>query len=411
MNRVVITGTGAVTGMGNGVDALMQGIENRRCATLRMPGWEKYKGLRSLVGVPVELPSAGHIPRKVRRSMGRLSLLAVFAAEEALLSAGIDRTELASDRCGCVAGSTMGGAEALNDTFETMLPDHDLTKLSAMKFFQTIPHTAAMNIAQFLGLQGIVMATAAACASSLQAVGTGFDLIRSGRQSLMLCGGAEELHPTVTGSFDILFASSASFNEDPQRTPRPFDTERDGIVCGEGAGILVLEEYEHAKKRGAPVLAEITGYHTCGSGAHVSQADRPSMVRCMNSALSRASVHACDIDLVNAHATATRHGDAQEAKAVASVLGPDVPVHSLKGYIGHTLGASGAVELAAVLEMMKRETVYPTLNLEKVDEDCRGVHHVRETINKQLNTILKNCFAFGGINASLVVRKVTTGEK
>ncbi|MCF8044642.1 MAG: beta-ketoacyl-ACP synthase [Desulfarculaceae bacterium] len=411
MNRVVITGTGAVTGMGNGVDALMEGIENRRCATLRMPGWEKYKGLRSLVGVPVELPSARHIPRKVRRSMGRLSLLAVFAAEEALLSAGIDRTELASDRYGCVVGSTMGGAEALNDTFETMLPDHDLSKLSAMKFFQTIPHTAAMNIAQFLGLQGIVMATAAACASSLQAVGTGFDLIRSGRQSVMLCGGAEELHPTVTGSFDILFASSASFNEDPQRTPRPFDTERDGIVCGEGAGILVLEEYEHAKRRGAPVLAEITGYHTCGSGAHVSQADRSSMVRCMNSALSQAGVHACDIDLVNAHATATRHGDAQEAKAVASVLGPDVPVHSLKGYIGHTLGASGAVELAAVLEMMKRETVYPTLNLEKVDEDCRGVHHVRETINKKLNTILKNCFAFGGINASLVVRKLTTGEK
>ena len=405
MQRVVITGTGALTGMGNGVDALMKGIENRRCATSRMPGWEKYKGLRSLVGVPAELPSAKHIPRKVRRSMGRLSLLAVFAAEEALSSAGIDRAVLADDRYGCVVGSTMGGAEALNDTFETMLPDHDLSKLSAMKFFQTIPHTAAMNIAQFLGLQGIVMATAAACASSLQAVGTGFDLIRTGRQSLVLCGGAEELHPTVTGSFDIRFASSASFNEDPQRTPRPFDTERDGIVCGEGAGILVLEEYEHAKQRGAPVLAEVTGYHTCGSGSHVSQADRPSMVRCMSAALAQAGIRPSDIDLVNAHATATRHGDAEEAKAVASLLGPDVPVHSLKGYIGHTLGASGAVELAAVLEMMKRETVYPTLNLEKEDEECSGIRHVLTPIRKEIHTVLKNCFAFGGINASLVVKK------
>ena len=411
MNRVVITGTGALTGMGTGVDALMKGIENQRCATLRMPGWEKYKGLRSLVGVPVQLPSVKHIPRKVRRSMGRLSLLSVFAAEEALACAGIDRTELADDRFGCVVGSTMGGAEALNDTFETMLPEHDLSRLSAMKFFQTIPHTAAMNIAQLFGLHGVVMATAAACASSLQAVGTGFDLIRCGRQSVMLCGGAEELHPTVTGSFDILFASSTSFNDDPQRTPRPFDAERDGIVCGEGAGILVLEEYEHAKKRGAPVLAEITGYHTCGSGAHVSQADRPSMVRCMKKALCQAGIQPSDIDLVNAHATATRNGDAQEAKAVASVLGPDVPVHSLKGYIGHTLGASGAIELAAVLEMMKQETVYPTLNLDRTDENCKGVYHVRKTINTKLNTILKNCFAFGGINASLVCRKAATGEK
>ena len=406
MRRVVITGTGVLTGMGNGVDILMQGIENRRCATLRMPGWEKYKGLRSLVGVPVELPSVKHIPRKVRRSMGRLSLLAVFAAEEALSSA-----RLADDRYGCVVGSTMGGAEALNDTFETMLPDHDLSRLSPMRFFQTIPHTAAMNIAQVMGLNGIVMATAAACASSLQAVGTGFDLIRSGRQSMMLCGGAEELHPTVTGSFDIMLASSASFNGDPQQTPRPFDTKRDGIVCGEGAGILVLEEYEHAKKRGAPVLAEVTGYHTCGSGSHVSQADRPSMVRCMSAALSQAGIRAPDIDLVNAHATATRQGDAQEAGAVASLLGPDVPVQSLKGYIGHTLGASGAIELAAVLEMMKRETVYPTLNLDKVAEDCRGIHHVRSPILQEINTILKNCFAFGGINASIVVKKMTTGDQ
>ncbi|MGM0644574.1 MAG: beta-ketoacyl synthase N-terminal-like domain-containing protein, partial [Thermodesulfobacteriota bacterium] len=251
MSRVVITGTGAITGMGNGIGSLMEGIEKARCATVRMPGWEKYTGLRSLVGVPVDLPDAGHIPRKVRRSMGRLSLLAVFAAEEAISSAAIDREILQGRGCGCVVGSTMGGAEALNDTFETMLPDHDLSKLSAMKFFQSVPHTAAMNIAQFLGLKGTVMATAAACASSLQAIGTGFDLIRSGRESIMLCGGAEELHPTVTGSFDIMFASSAGFNDTPSRTPRPFDRERDGIVCGEGAGILVLEDYEHARNRGA----------------------------------------------------------------------------------------------------------------------------------------------------------------
>lgn len=403
--RVVITGTGAITGMGRNLDELMAGIENRVCATRRMPGWEKYTGLRSLVGVPADMPEHKHIPRKIRRSMGRMSLFAVFAAQEALASAGIPEPEVANEKCGCVVGSTMGGAEALNETFEIMLPDHDLSKLSSMKFFQTVSHTAAMNLAQYLGLKGTVMATSAACASSLQAIGTGFDLIRNKRQSIVLCGGAEELHPMVTGSFDILFASSTHFNDRPEQSPRPFDADRDGIVCGEGSGIVVLEDYEHAKERGADIIAEIKGYHTCGSGSHVSQADRTSMVQCMKAALAEAGISPLQVDLINAHATATLHGDEEEAKAIASVFGPDTPVQSLKGYIGHTLGASGSVELAAVLEMMKRSVVYPTLNLEKVDEKCDCVSHVREKQNRTVNVILKNCFAFGGINASLVCTK------
>ncbi|MCP4671689.1 MAG: beta-ketoacyl-[acyl-carrier-protein] synthase family protein, partial [Desulfobacula sp.] len=250
-----------------------------------------------------------------------------------------------------------------------------------------------------------VMATSAACASSLQAMGTGFELIRYNRQDLVLCGGSEELHPTVTGSFDILFATSTKFNENPENTPRPFDKNRDGLVCGEGAGILVLEELEHAKKRGANILAEVIGYNTCGSGNHVSQPDRQAMIQCMNAALIDASIKPDKIDFISAHATATLQGDNEEAAAIFKVFGSKTPVNSLKGYLGHTLGASGAIELAASIAMMNKGIIYPTLNLDDVDETCSMIYHVKTKLKKDIKYILKNCFAFGGINASIICKK------
>ena len=405
MRRVVITGTGSISALGNSMEELMDSLDLKICGTQRMEGWDRYKGLKSLVGAPAQLPDIKIIPRKIRRSMGRMSFLAIFAVNDALKSAGIEKEFIANPRYGCVAGSTMGSSQALYDAFETMLPDHDLTKLTAMKFFQCISHTISMNIAQYLGIIGDVIATSAACASSLQAIGTGFDLIRHNKQDLVLCGGAEELHPTVTGSFDILFATSTRFNDSPQTTPRPFDKHRDGIVCGEGAGILVLEELTHAKNRGANILAEVIGYNTCGSGIHISQPDPQAMVRCMHAALSDAGVTPGDIDFVSAHATATLQGDTQEANAIAEVFGPRTPVNSFKGYLGHTLGASGAIELAITIEMMNKSIIYPTLNLDTIDETCSGILHVQEKTKKNMDFILKNCFAFGGINASLVCKK------
>ena len=252
-------------------------------------------------------------------------------------------------RIGCVIGSTMGSAKSINDTFETMLPDKDLSRLNSTMFFQCMSHTAAVNVAQYLGLNGTIMAPAAACASALHAIGTGYDLIRLGRQDVLLCGGAEELHPTVTGSFDILFATSTKYNDRPQQTPRPFDRDRDGLVCGEGSGLVVLEDYDRAIKRNARIYAEIIGYSTTANGLHVSQSNRESMVSCMQQALEEAGAKPASIDYVNAHATATLQGDQEEAEAIREVFGATVPVSSLKGYIGHTLGASGAIELAASL--------------------------------------------------------------
>ncbi|HTG00022.1 MAG TPA: beta-ketoacyl synthase N-terminal-like domain-containing protein [Nitrospirota bacterium] len=406
LRRVVITGIGAVTPYGNGVAKLLQGIEEGRSAVQRMAGWESYIGLRSLVGAPVTLQDEKRIPRHKRRSMGRMSIFAAQAADEALSDAGIVLEQEDRWRVGCVIGSTMGSAKSINDAFEIMLPDKDLSRLNSTMFFQCMSHTAAVNTAQYLELNGAIMAPAAACASALHAIGTGYDLIRLGRQDVLLCGGAEELHPTVTGSFDIVFATSTKYNDCPEKTPRPFDRERDGLVCGEGSGILVLEEYERALRRKARIYAEIKGFSTTASGMHVSQSNKASMVACMHRALEDAGIKKDDVDYINAHATATTQGDQEEAEAIAEVFGAEVPVSSLKGYIGHTLGASGAVELAATLNMMERSVLYPTRNLEQVSPECAGIDHVLTPRKKEITTVLKNGFAFGGINAALVCRKI-----
>lgn len=407
LRRVVITGMGSVSPLGRGLPALLEGLEAGRSAVRRMEGWTQYIGLRSQVAAPAELKDEKLIPRQSRRSMGRLSLFAVQAAQDAVADAALDPALAGSGRMGCVVGSTTGSAISISQAFETMLPDHDLTKLSSMQFFHCISHTATMNVAQALKLNGWVMATSAACASAMQALGAGYDLIRLGRQDVVLCGGAEELHPTVTGSFDVLFATSVKYNDTPSLTPRPFDRDRDGLVCGEGAGILVLEDYEHAVKRGARILAEVLGYHTCSSGDHVSESSRPAMVTCMREALRAADLQPSQVDYVNAHATATLQGDKEEAEAIAEVFGPAVPVSSLKGYIGHTLGASAAIELAAALAGSRKGLLYPTLNLQNISPECGGINHVTGTaFHRDTRILVKNSFAFGGISAVLVCRVV-----
>jgi len=406
LKRVVITGIGVVSPFGPGLEPLMLGLKGGQSTTRYMEGWDQYTGLQSLVGAPVEDLDEKRIPRQKRRSMGRMSIFAAYAADEALLDAGITLSSEDLWRVGCVIGSSMGSAKSINDAFETMLPDRDLSRLNSTMFFQCMSHTAAVNTAQYLGLVGTVMAPAAACASALHSIGTAYDLIRLGRQDLVLCGGAEELHPTVTGSFDILFATSTKYNDSPGQTPRPFDRDRDGLVCGEGCGLLVLEEYDRAIKRGARIYGEIAGFSTTASGLHVSQSNRDSMVTCMQQALSEASITVRDVDYINAHATATIQGDMEEAEAVRELFGDKVPISSLKGNIGHTLGASGAIELAATLKMMEEGVIYPTLNLENIAPDCEGVQHVMEPVKKEVRTILKNGFAFGGINAAVVCRSL-----
>jgi 3-oxoacyl-[acyl-carrier-protein] synthase II len=282
-----------------------------------------------------------------------------------------------------------------------LLSKSEYLQLGASEFFRCIAHTVPLNVAQFFGIKGLVSASCAACASGLQSVGAAYDQVRLGRQNVVLGGGAEELHETVVGSFDILYAASAKYNNAPSKTPRPFDIARDGLVCGEGAGVIVVENYDHAVKRGAQILAEIVGYHTCSNGTHVSQSDEVSMTLCMNMALEGSGLSPADIGYISAHATGTPQGDTAEARAIGAVFGPEVPVSSLKGNMGHTLGASGPIELAATIEMMRGGVVYPTHNLEQIDPACGGINLPKEKTEHRFKAFVKNSFAFGGINAAL----------
>ena len=404
MKRVVITGMGVVSPLGGNVAEQTAALDAGRHGIRRMPEWSAYKGLRSLIAAPAELKNEKAIPRQNRRSMGRMSIFAAQAAMEALLDARCEAGSLGGGRVGCVAGSTTASAISLNQVFETMLPQRDFTQLQSMQFFQCLSHTVAMNLAQYLGLQGVLLSTNAACASSLQAIGTACDLIRTGRQDAVFCGGAEELHPTVTGSFDMLMAASTGYNDRPDEASRPFDAARDGLVCGEGAGILFLEERERALRRGATVYAEVLGFQTCSGGSHISESHRDGIARCMRGTLEDAGLAPADVEYVSAHATATLQGDGEEVAAIRDVLSDRVPVSSLKGNLGHTLGASGAVELIATITGLRRGKIYPTRNLEQVAEACNGIRHVTAVEPTPARCFLKNSFAFGGIYASLVCR-------
>ncbi|HWE04013.1 MAG TPA: beta-ketoacyl-[acyl-carrier-protein] synthase family protein [Tepidisphaeraceae bacterium] len=405
-HRTVITGYGAITPIGYSVAETMAALDAGACATRPMtPGWNKYAPLQCQVVAPVELRDPKAIPRSFRRTMSPMSIMAVQAAVAALNHAGIDPAAIPADsRFGCIMGSTTGSSQGLARTYELLLSKTDYAQLGASEFFQCVSHTVALNVAQFFGIKGVVSATSAACASGLQAVGAAYDQITLGRQDVMLCGGAEELHESVVGSFDILYAASSRFNASPSRTPRPFDVSRDGLVCGEGAGVIVLENLEHALRRGARIIAEVVGYHTCSNGTHVSQSDDISMAACMNTALESAGMSPGEVGYVNAHATGTPQGDAAEARAIAAVFGDRVPVSSLKGNMGHTLGGSGPIELAATLEMMRSSVVYPTHNLQEISCDCAAVQHVQRKTEHHFSAFLKNSFAFGGINSAIACR-------
>jgi 3-oxoacyl-[acyl-carrier-protein] synthase II len=225
----------------------------------------------------------------------------------------------------------------------------------------------------------------------------------------MLCGGSDELHVTTSASFDMVQAASFKYNDNPTSTPRPFDKDRDGTVCGEGAGCIILESETSAKRRGVEILGEVIGFATNASGIHMAHADDESIVHCIKDALLSAELKPDEVDYINAHATGTVIGDGSEAEAIKQVFNKlNVPVSSFKGHFGHTLGASGVLELIVVLRMMETDTLIPTLNLDEPDDQCRGIQHVQNIETKKINIIIKNSFAFGGINTVLIIKRYST---
>lgn len=409
MRKVVITGLGAVSPHGLGVPALMERLYAGQSAVINLrEAWEKkIQDLNCWIGAPVcPAPDPRLIERKLRRSMGPTAILALLAVQEAVAQAALPEDWPASGRMGVSFSSTTGSVSCMEAMFRECITNGSMRNLPSGSFFQIMSHTTAANIAHALGICGRTISPNSACTSSAQAIGLAYEAIGAGEQDVMIAGGADELHPIVSASLDLVQAASWHFNETPTRSPRPFDRERDGTVCGEGSGALILEAEEVALRRGAPILAEIAGYATTTDGAHLAESHAAAIVRCLQNALDKSGLMPEEIDYINAHATGTVVGDLAEARAIHEVFGEQsVPVSGLKGSIGHTLGASCALELIAAIQMAMSGTLIPTLNLEEPGEGCEGLLHVRCNEKRPIRTLIKNSFAFGGINTVLVLKR------
>ncbi len=404
--RVVITGMAGITALGNDWHTIKLALLQGKTATKRINAWQEIKGLHTNLGAPItDFNMPVHYTRKQTRSMGRVAQLATVASENALKDAAIfdHKALLESGDVGVAFGSCSGSTQALCDLIK-IETEKTVQNVSATTYVKSMSHTCAVNIALIFGLTGRVIPTSSACTSSSQAIGYAYEAIKHGYQKVMLAGGAEELCPSQVTIFDTLFATSQQ-NDKPHMTPRPFDQARDGLVIGEGACTLILEEYEHAKARDAKIYAEVIGFGTNCDARHITQPTAQKMVEALKLAITDAKVNADDIGYICAHGTATDRGDIAESEATFTLFGDKTPVSSLKGNFGHTLGACGALESWLSIMMMKEGEFMPTANLQRVDASCADLNYIIENPKKlKTNIVMSNNFAFGGINTSLIFK-------
>lgn len=410
MKRVVITGMSGITALGRSWADIKVAFQRRKNAVQRISVDERYVDLEARLGAPIaDYTPPAHWTRKQLRSMGRVSQLCVDAAEQALIQAGllIDgeiAPRLKDGRMGVACGSSTGSTKDVCDLSELMLTGKS-SGFNASTYVRMMPHTTAANLGIFFGLTGRIIPTSSACSSGSQGIGYAYESIKYGLIPMMLAGGGEEFCLSEVFVFDSLYAASRN-NDNPKLTPRPYDRARDGLVIGEGAGILVLEELEHALARGAHIIAEIVGYGANSDGTHVTRPQKETMQRCMRLALQDAGLKPEQIGYVNGHGTATEQGDIAETLATQAVFGETIPISSQKSYLGHTLGACGALESWFSIEMMRDGWFAPTLNLENIDERCGKLNYIRGDGQRiRTDYVMNNNFAFGGVNTSLIFKR------
>ncbi len=405
--RVVVTGIGVRTPLGNSMEELAGSLKNNASGIRVMPDWDEIESLRTRVAGVCGNIDENDIPRKHRRTMGRVGVIASLCASDAITDSGLSLDQISSPDCGISFGSTEGSSGSMEEFLSQILSNRSLKGMPSSSYLQFMSHTCAANISSMFQIKGPVIASCTACVAGSQGIGFGFDAIIRGRASIMITGGAEEMHFMDAGIFDIMRATSTKYNDRPELTPRPFDRDRDGLVVAEGGGCLILEDYDHAKKRGARIYAEVAGYGTNCDGTHLTNPSAGGMAGAMEIALKDAGLSADTIDHINAHATATAAGDVAESKATSSIFGDKTPITAFKGYMGHTLGGCGAIESAISIIMMEQSIMFPTRNLENPDPECAPVNHVMGDIREgKVDISMNNNFAFGGINTSLIFTKV-----
>ncbi len=405
--RVVITGMGAVSPFGQGVDALCHNLWQGQCALQNLEGKiESIDSLGSFVGGLVENVSVKSIPRDVRRTMSSMSAYATLASLEALEQAQIivDGNKDNLPPMGVSIGSTLGSPAALYDFFHEYITTRTLDSIRATTFFKVMSHSVASNVAMALGLRGRLLAPAAACASGLVSLGMAYENIAYGQEERMLAGGADEFHVLTAATFDKMQA--ASLEKNPMQASLPFDTRRSGVIVSEGVGILFVESLDSALARKAPILAEIKGYASTTSPYSIAHPDIEGMQECMQKTLHDSALTPQDIGYINAHATATKAGDVAEGKAIEALFGKEaVPVSSLKGHLGHTMGASGSIESIACIRMLHKAELLPTLHLHEPDLACGYIDHITHVRPQNMRYCMKNSFAMGGVYSSMIFAK------
>jgi 3-oxoacyl-[acyl-carrier-protein] synthase II len=406
MKRVVITGMSGLSPIGVTWAEVERSLKSCQSGVRYMSEWDDIEGLNTRLGAVVpafDLPA--HYDRRRTRSMGRVGMLATRASELALEDAGLlGDPILTSGRTGVAFGSSSGSPPALSDLAKILITK-STSSVKANSYIQIMPHMTAVNVSVFFGICGRLIPTSTACTSGSLAIGAAYEVIRDGRQTVMVAGGADELCPSQATVFDTLFATSTR-NDAPTTTPRPFDEKRDGLVVGEGAAAMVLEELEHAKARGATIHAEVVGFATNSDGQHVTQPSKDTMTTAIRLAIEDSGIPGTGIDYVSAHGTATDAGDVAESHATEVALGKPVPISSLKSYMGHTLGACGSLEAWMTIEMLNRNWFAPTINLEKVDGRCAELDYiVGHERRLEAEYVMSNNFAFGGVNTSLIFRR------
>jgi beta-ketoacyl-acyl-carrier-protein synthase I len=401
--RVVITGMGIYSTIGKSLDEVKNSLFEGKSGIIYSPERKEF-GYRSALTGWVENPDLKDLlARRQRVTMGQESEFAYMATIEAIRNAGIDQDFFNNNEVGILYGND-SVSEAIIFATDKIREKKDTTLIGSGAIFKTMNSTVTMNLSTIFQLRGINITISSACASGSHAVGLGFIMIQNGLQDMILCGGAQEINKYAMGSFDGLGVFSMREN-DPTKASRPFDINRDGLVPSGGAATLVLESYDSAIKRGATILAEVVGYGFSSNGGHISTPNVEGPAIAMQRALENAQMEPCEVEYINAHATSTPIGDANEAKAIYQVFGSKIPVSSTKSMTGHECWMSGASEIIYSILMMKNGFIAPNINIEKLDEDAQKLNIITQTKNIKINNFLSNSFGFGGTNSAIIVKE------
>lgn len=404
MRRVVITGMGIYSCIGKNLEVVRESLYAGRSG-IGIESLRTEYGYRSpLTGILDRPVLKGVLDRRLRTGLAEEGEFAYMATVEALGNAKIDADFLENNEIGIIYGND-SSAKAVIEAHEIIKEKKDTTLLGSGAIFQSMNSTITMNLSTIFKLRGINFTVSAACASGSHSIGLGLMYIRNGLQDIVICGGGQEINAYSMGSFDGLSAFSVKIDE-PTKASRPFDAHRDGLVPSGGAATIILEEYEHAKRRGAPIIAEVVGYGFSSNGTHISQPSNEGCLKAMQRALDDAEMKSSEIDYINAHATSTPIGDTNEAIALDNLFCNTKPlISSTKSMTGHECWMAGASEIVYSTLMMLNSFVAPNINFETPDEYSAKLNIATRTVNKEINAYLSNSFGFGGTNSALIIKK------